>query len=131
MTTTVWIALIVTNAFVALTAIGGGIALVSGLEESRLSNDLLKGTPFKSFLIPGLMLAVIVGGSAAAATILLVIDRSIGWQASVAAGAIMSGWIVGEVRLLNQPSMTRTEAVYLGIGLATLAISLALWALID
>lgn len=131
MTTALWIVLICLNAFVALTAIGGGIALVAGLEKGRLSEDLLKGTPFNSFLIPGLMLAVMVGGSAVTATALLLIDRSIGWQASVVAGVIMAGWIVGEVRLLNQPSMTRTEGVYLGIGLMTVGLSVALWATID
>ncbi len=114
-----------------MTAIGGGIALVTGLEERRLSTELLKGTPFRSFLIPGSMLAVIVGGSALAATTLLVLDRSIGSSASAVAGAIMSGWIIGEAKLLNQPSMTRTEAVYLGGGLITVSLSVVLWALID
>jgi hypothetical protein len=54
---------------VALTAIGGGLALVLGLEQANYGAELLETTPFTSYLRPGLILAIVVGGSAAAATI--------------------------------------------------------------
>ncbi|HZU18740.1 MAG TPA: hypothetical protein VFD01_19340 [Candidatus Dormibacteraeota bacterium] len=37
------------NGLVALTAIGGGIAFVTGLEADRLPTSLLDGTPFISY----------------------------------------------------------------------------------
>jgi uncharacterized membrane protein YeiH len=51
----------------ALTAIGGGIALATGVD--KLPAEWLKGTPFRSYLYPGIILTVVVGGSAAAATL--------------------------------------------------------------
>jgi hypothetical protein len=63
------IVLVVVDAAVGLTAIGGGIALAAGLEGERYPVEWLTGTPFSSYLIPGLILsvAVAVAGSAAAA----------------------------------------------------------------
>ena len=63
------VVLFIVDLFVALTAIGGGIALFTGLEsDERIPPEWLDGTPFKSYVIPGLILAVVVGGSAAIAT---------------------------------------------------------------
>ncbi len=52
------------TAFVALTAIVSGALLVSYPDGSQLNLpiDLLKATPFKSFLLPGILLTVVVGG---------------------------------------------------------------------
>jgi hypothetical protein len=61
------IALIVTESFAALSAIGGGIALATGIDKPP--TDWLAGTPFSNYMIPGLILAVVVGGSAIAGTI--------------------------------------------------------------
>lgn len=44
------VALFVVDAFVALTAVGGGIALVDGLERGRFSLEMLRGTPFGSYV---------------------------------------------------------------------------------
>ena len=48
------IVLVVVDATVGLTAIGGGIALAAGLEGERYPVEWLTGTPFSSYLIPGL-----------------------------------------------------------------------------
>src|SRR5271157_1831394 len=56
------IVLVVVDAVVGLTAIGGGIALAAGLEGERYPVEWLTGTPFSSYLIPGLILSVAVGG---------------------------------------------------------------------
>jgi hypothetical protein len=61
-------ALIVLNGSTALTAAGGGLALATGMEGTRFPVELLSGTPFASYLVPGLILAIVVGGSAAVAT---------------------------------------------------------------
>lgn len=61
------VVLLTLDAFVALTALGGGVALVAGLEEGRFPLEWLRGTPFTSYTLPGLLLAALVGGSAAVA----------------------------------------------------------------
>ena len=48
--------------FIALTAIGGGIAILTGVDEFPL--EWLEGTPFPNYTIPALLLSVVVGGSA-------------------------------------------------------------------
>jgi len=53
--------LFVASVFVAFTAIGGGVTLATGMD--KFPAEWLTGTPFRSYLIPGLILAVVVGGS--------------------------------------------------------------------
>ncbi|MGZ6387926.1 MAG: hypothetical protein ACXWQZ_01540 [Ktedonobacterales bacterium] len=114
------------DAFTALTAGGGGIALVAGLERDGFPRDLLEGTPFSSYMIPGLILTGAVGGSAIVAALATLRRPDAGAIASVAAGAIMMGWITGEVLILNQPSaITWIEVAYFATGLATAGLGLA------
>ena len=120
------VALLVVDGFVALTAIGGGIALATGLEGDRFPADWLKGTPFSSYLVPGLILAVMVGGSAAAATAAALSRPDAGGLTSLAAGLIMMGWIAGEIMILKQPSWSWTEVFYFAVGFVMAALGLAL-----
>ncbi len=61
-------ALVGLSGFTALTAIGGGLALATGAEGGRFPIELLRETPFSSYVAPGLILAGVVGGTAALAT---------------------------------------------------------------
>ena len=45
--------------FNALSAVGGGIALVAG--GLGVPTVLLRHTPFESFVVPGIFLAVVIG----------------------------------------------------------------------
>lgn len=120
------VALFIVDLFVALTAIGGGIALFTGLESSeRVPPEWLHGTPFKSYVIPGLILAVIVGGSAAIATFATYDSRSAGGAMSLLAGVLLMGFIVVEVLILNQPSRwTGTEVFFFITGLVMFLLGL-------
>jgi hypothetical protein len=117
------IALLVADVFVAVTAVIGGLALVTGLEGDRFPLKLLESTPFSSYVTPGLILMVVVGGSAtiAVAALLRGLDR--GAPASVVAGSLLMGWITGEVLILHQPSWF--EAFYFALGLTVAALGLA------
>jgi len=118
-------ALIILDAVVGVTAVGGGIVLAGGLEDERFPAGWLKGTPFGSYLVPGLILAVVVGGSAAAAAALTLTIPPVGAWASALAGVILMGQIAGEIRLLKQP-ITGIEAAYFAAGLAMVALGLTL-----
>ena len=123
------VALFVVDLFVALTAIGGGIALFAGLESNdRIPSAWLDGTPFDSYVIPGLILAVVVGGSAAIATFATYDSRSAGGVVSLLAGVLLMGYIVVEVVTLNQPSRwTGTEVVFFVTGLVMCLLGLVVW----
>jgi hypothetical protein len=49
------VALVTLDVFVAVSAIGGGIAVATGVD--RFPAAWLSGTPFRSYLFPGLILA--------------------------------------------------------------------------
>ncbi|MFB3739430.1 MAG: hypothetical protein ACE14W_10775 [Candidatus Velamenicoccus archaeovorus] len=116
-------ALLLVDAFVALTAIGGGITLAAGLEGDRFPLDWLERTPFDSYVIPGVILAVAVGGSAAAATATTVLAPAAGGWVSVAAGFVLLGQIGGELALLRQP-ISRTEVLYFGVSATMMTLGL-------
>lgn len=113
------LALVGLDGFAALTAIAGGVALAAGLEASRFPATWLQGTPFGSYVLPGLILAAVVGGSAAVAAVEAVRSARTGGRASMAAGVILLGWIVGEVAILTGDAevISPTEILYLAIGL--------------
>lgn len=100
------IALFAADSFAALTAVGGGIALATGLEGDRFPPEYLEGTPFGGYVVPGLLLAGEVGGSATIAAVATLRSKETGGLTSMLAGATMMGWIVGEILILNQPSWT-------------------------
>jgi hypothetical protein len=59
------IALLAIAAFIATSAIGGGVAVLGGVVAGyELPLSWLAGTPFVDYKVPGLALAIIVGGSA-------------------------------------------------------------------
>lgn len=117
-------------AFVAITAIGGGIALTAGLESARFGPEHLQGTPFRSYVVPGLLLATVVGGSAAIALVAILRDSQEGGVASLLAGALLGAWIVAEIATLNQDvPWTATEAVYLVLAVGMMTLGGLLWAM--
>jgi hypothetical protein len=110
---------------VAATAIAGGIALATGLEGGRFPPSWLAGTPFADYVAPGLILAMVVGGSAAAASIAIVRRSPIGTRLSRLAGILLLGWIAGEVILVraDHELVSPMEALYAVVGLAISGLS--------
>jgi hypothetical protein len=119
--------LFVASVFVALTAIGGGVTLVIGMD--KFPAGWLVGTPFNSYLIPGLILAVVVGGSAAVAAVATLCRPDAGALTSMLAGAILLGWLIGERLILPRvafvPQFWWLEAIYVAAGLMMVLPALA------
>jgi hypothetical protein len=109
-------------AFVALSAIAGGIFGLRGAEGVPL--EWLEGTPFGSYTIPSLILLIAVGGSAAFASFLVLRPREDGSAFGLAAGLILVAWITVQVSMIGYRSWM--QPTYLGVGLTIVA--LALWA---
>jgi hypothetical protein len=121
--------LFVANAFVALTALPGGITVATGVD--KFPADWLTGTPFTSYLLPGLILAVVVGGSATVAAAATLRSREAGGLSSMLAGAILLGWLVGERLILPlaafPPQLWWLEAIYVAAGLMMVVPAVAVW----
>ena len=117
------------TAFIALTAIGGGIALLTGAEANRIPIEWLDGTPFKDYTIPALLLAIAVGGSSLVACLAILMGRNVGTPVAMLAGLIMMGYIVVEALILKQvpPGPTPIEYLYFGLGLAIVLLAAYIW----
>ena len=134
--TLVRIAIGVPEAFIALSAIGGGIALLLGTYQNgvlieaggrgQFPLEWLQNTPFSDYTIPALVLAIVVGGSSLIAALMIFTDRAVGVLASVAAGLIMAGYIVVEVVMLRQ-GVSWIEGLYFGLGLLISGLAAYLW----
>lgn len=114
--------------FIALSAIGGGIAMLAGLENNRFPPAWLRGSPFKDYTTPALVLAIVVGGSSLAACLAIFSKDKLSQYFSLVAGLMMVGFIVFEVMTLKQvpPGPTFFECLYFGLGLALIVFSLGI-----
>ncbi|GIW03716.1 MAG: hypothetical protein KatS3mg059_0336 [Thermomicrobiales bacterium] len=87
------------ESLIGLRASAGGIGLmINGLGMPR---DQLEGTPFESYVIPGLILAAAVGGSMAVAAWTAWRPHPHAALASLGAGAILVTWIAVQVAMLG------------------------------
>lgn len=91
--------------------------------EMMLPPDLLQGSPFSTYLIPGLVLSLIVGGIHLAAFILLIKHHAQAPLAAAAAGFSILIWIF--VQMVFIP-FSVLQAVYFAVGLAELGLLLLL-----
>ena len=111
----------ITEAFVAVTAIaGGGVLVLGALMPTTATvfsppDEYLLGTPFSSYLVPGLVLALVVGGLHTAAFILDLTRHPWRVLAAATAGFALLLWIF--VQMIYIP-FSFLQAVYFAAGLA-------------
>jgi hypothetical protein len=122
----VW-ALMVLLAIQALGATGGGIGLVQDpINNIGMSLDLLEGSPFDDYLIPGLILLIVVGLLPFVVLYGLIRRRTWAWWLAVVAGAGLIIWIITEVALLGYlPDVGGAMQIGMGVlGLLILVVAL-------
>ncbi len=122
--------------FIALSAIGGGIALLLGTYQdgvlieaggnARFPLEWLRNTPFSDYTIPAIILMIGVGGSSLIAAVLIWTSDAVGVLASVTAGLVMAGYILVEVVMLGQ-GISWVESLYFGLGLLISGQASYLW----
>jgi hypothetical protein len=119
--------LLAVQAVIALTSVLGGAALIVGATVGEnvfvqgLSADYLVGSPFTSYLVPGIVLAVVVGGIHLAAFVMLKRRTRGSVFASAVAGFGLLIWIF--VQMVGLP-FTVLQAVYFAAGLAEIGLVL-------
>jgi hypothetical protein len=119
--------LILLNAFLALTAAAGGIALLTGWISPGI--ELLQGSPFTSYTIPGLALLLLVGGSAFVATVLMLLRHPYGVPASAVAGVMIIGFELVEVMVIGSPAglARNLQLFYASLGLLIAVVAAGMW----
>lgn len=116
--------LLFVQAFVAVTSMLGGAALIAGSfldwSDSPLAipSSYLEGSPFTSFVVPGLALLLIVGGTHVVAFVMVARRARWAMLASAVAGFGVLIWIF--VQMVYIP-FSVLQATYFVLGIAELA----------
>ena len=112
---------------VGLSAFAGGVGLLTATDGSNMGwdVDMLDGSPFNDFLVPGLVLFLAVGGTSLAAGIAVLQGWKLAAEAAFAAGAIVFGWITIQVLIINEVNFLHW--IYWTVGAVEMAAALALW----
>lgn len=101
--------------FGAVSAFAGAVLGVA-LNGAGVPLRYLDGSPFDSYVIPGLLLGVVVGGTQAVAVLALVRRHVLALLASTVAGVGMLVWIFVELAMMLEYSILQTLYFALGLG---------------
>lgn len=116
-----WTALAVMQVFNGLSALAGGFGLMSDPsgEALAMKTDWLEGTPFSSFLFPGIVLFVVNGLGNTAGAVITFRKNKLAAKVGMAFGIIMMGWIVSQVLFIGY--MSFLQPLYFATGLLQFA----------
>jgi hypothetical protein len=109
--------------FIAVSAAAGAVGLVGG--GLAFPPEWLDGTPFATYVGPGIILGVVVGGSALLAGVLVLRGHPLAIPMAFVAGLVQLGWIVGEVLLIGTQFgiMLALQALYGAAGALLAALA--------
>ena len=109
--------------FLALTAILSGLFMISkpNGEIINLPLNLLDETPFKDFLIPGILLTTVVGGVNLIAAVFNFQRHNKRYNWAIAGGSVISGWILVQMILMDTAHWL--HFLYLGIGILIILLA--------
>jgi hypothetical protein len=99
--------------FIGLGAIVGSIGVMK--DFMPFPEVWLRGTPFHSYFFPGLILCLVVGGSQLVAAFVLLWHDSVARMASLSAGLILTGWMIGELTLIGFQAPIQVFFVTIGV----------------
>jgi len=111
------------EALVGLSALSGGLTLALNPDGGamQLSVTQLSRSPFSDYLVPGVLLAVVVGGANLLASVLSVSQHRWSRAASLVAGLSLVGYVGCEV-LMFPASPLQVVAGALGLIIVALAL---------
>ena len=121
-------ALIGLSVFSGLSAVGGGVGMVVA-DGLSMPKSFLADSPFATYLIPGLILCVAVGGPQILASVLLIGKRESALLWSAVAGFGMLIWILVEIGVIHQFGWAQT--IYVVAGLLQLVLVFALLGIVS
>lgn len=103
--------------FIAVTSTLSGLLMISNPDGGimNLPLSLLDGTPFKDFLIPGILLTTIVGGVNLLAVFYNMQRHVNRYNWAIAGGIMIGGWIIVQMILIYAAHWL--HFLYLGIGI--------------
>jgi hypothetical protein len=109
--------------FGALSALAGAVLGIAA-NGGGVPVEHLAGSPFSSYVVPGLILGIVVGGTQLAAAISLLAGHRVALFVSAVAGFGLIIWIYAELAIIRQYSWL--QSAYFGLGTLELIGVLAL-----
>lgn len=109
--------------FGCVSAVGGAVLAIA-FNGAGVPLTYLEGSPFRSFLIPGLILGVVVGGTQLGAAVALIIRQRWSLLICAIAGFGMIIWVFVELAIILTYSFLQT--LYFGLGMLELILVLIL-----
>jgi hypothetical protein len=102
--------------FISVTATISGLLMITNPEGEilGLSLSLLDGTLFSNFFIPGLLLAIIVGGINLIASLFYLRSHPNRYNWAMAGGVIICGWIISQIIIIK--TISWLHFIFFGIG---------------
>lgn len=109
--------------FLGISAVFGGIGLIFN-DGLSMPKDWLSNSPFNSYLIPGLILTFIVGGTSFGASYMLLKNMKNSIEGAAVAGFGVIIWIFVQRYIIRQSSFL--QIVYFAVGILIVALSILL-----
>jgi len=113
--------------FLAVGALAGGAALVAGQrgEIIPLKVSSLAGSPFDTFLVPGIVLFVVLGLGPLLAARLIAIRHPLAPLGVLVVGAALLIWLAVEIAIIGFSSDPPLQPIYLVLGVLLAIVGLA------
>jgi hypothetical protein len=117
--------LMATLAFQGLSGVAGGIGMTfdpSG-QSVQIPLEWLEGSPFSSYLLPGLFLLTVLGVGPLVTIFALWKRRAWAWLASLAVGVLLLVWLGVEVAVIGYQPEPPLQLVYGVVGALILILA--------
>jgi hypothetical protein len=111
--------LVVLELLLGVSAVYGGIGLLTG--TLGMSDDWLIGTPFASWLVPGVALLLVVAAPMLGAALLEVRGHRLAPTASVLAGVLTVGWIAVQLLVVQRYFVLQPVVLIVAAGILLVA----------
>jgi len=115
--------LILLIGIIAVAAIASGISMINSPDgiTLNLQTYLLDNTPFKNFLIPGILLTFFVGGVNLVAFFYNIFKKQNRFSWAIAGGIVITGWVLTEMILTG--FVHWLHFIYMAFGVLIILIS--------
>lgn len=119
-------ALVALQTFQGLSGVAGGIGLMADPSGRALGIPVewLEGTPFGSYLVPGLVLLTVLGIAPLAVVLGIRTRRSWSWSGSLLAGLALLVWLAVQISVVGYRREPPLQLVYGGVGVAIVVVTL-------
>lgn len=121
------VAAVVLEVLLSVGALAGGLALVLGPrgEIIPLPVSALEGSPFDTYLVPGLILLGVLGLGPLIAALMARDRNPLAPAATVVVGVALLTWIVVEIAIVGYSDNPPLQPIYLVLGVVITLVGLA------